>query len=93
MLVSIQAGNSDNKLTQQQWARFVATLNKAVADHEQARHFFGGSITWAEWQNVCWVFEVELYEDLDYLRKQLTAIRKTFDQDSVCLLVGSAEFI
>lgn len=92
MLVSIQAGNSDNKLTQQQWAAFVASLNQAIAAHETARHFFGGSITWAEWQNVCWVVEVEA-EELDDLRRQLAQMRAVYQQDSVCLLAGNAEFI
>lgn len=92
MLISIQAGNSDNKLSQQEWARFVASLNMLIESFQTARHFFGGSITWAEWQNVCWVVEVET-EELDDLKRKLTCCRATFQQDSVCVLAGVAEFI
>jgi len=92
MLISVQAGNSDNKLTQQEWAALVATLNQAIEEYQKARHFFGGSITWAEWQNVCWVVETE-EEDLPLLKRRLARIRAVYSQDSVCVLAGVAEFV
>lgn len=92
MLLSIQAGNSDNKLSQQEWARFVASLNLLIEDFQTARHFFGGSITWAEWQNVCWVVEVEP-EVIDELKWKLARCRATYQQDSICVLTGNAEFV
>lgn len=92
MLVSIQAGNSDNKLTQQKWSEFVACLNAVIVQYEKRRHFFGGSITWAEWQNVCWVVEID-EEYLEPLKHELRRVRSVYQQDSVCVLAGEARFL
>ncbi len=92
MLISIQAGNSDNKLTQMEWSEFVDHLDTVLNAYETARHFFGGSVTWAKWQNVCWVFEIPSghYDDLV---TDIRQIREQYRQDSVCMLAGDAEFI
>ena len=47
MLISVQAENSDNKLSQQDWHAFVMSLDALLRDYETTRHFFGGSVTWA----------------------------------------------
>jgi len=94
MLASVMAGNSDNKLTQQEWSEFVAELNVIVYRHERIRHFFGGSENWQPWQNVCWVSE--LYETpniLDSLKDALRDCRKKYRQDSVCVLAGEPMFV
>lgn len=92
MLISVQAGNSDNKLTQQEWAEFVATIDMIVDEYQTVRHFFGGSITWAKWQNVCWVFEID-EKHLNLLKGDLRKERTAYRQDSVCVLSGEAEFV
>ena len=92
MLISVQAGNSDNKLTQQEWSDFVRQLDAILDAHETARHFFGGSETYAKWQNVCFVCEVKA-EELESLKESLKDCREFYHQDSVCLLVGKAEFV
>lgn len=92
MLISVQAGNSDNKLTQWQWSYFVRQLNDILAAYQTARHFFGGSETYAKWQNVCWVCEVKA-EEIESLKQALRDCRESYQQDSVCLLVGQAEFV
>jgi hypothetical protein len=92
LLISVQAGNSDNKLTQQEWAEFVSELGGILAVHEIGRHFFGGSEAYAPWQNVCWVCEMNP-ESLESLRGQLRQSRMHYRQTSVCLLVGKAEFV
>lgn len=92
MLISVQAGNSDNKLTQQEWADFVRQLDAILDAYETARHFFGGSETYAKWQNVCWVCKIDP-EDLESLKRQLWQSRRDYRQTSVCLLVGKAEFV
>lgn len=92
MLVSIQAGNSDNKLTQQEWAAFVAEISGILATHETARHFFGGSETYAPWQNACWVFEMHPSKLLS-LKNQLRQSRVSYRQESICILVGKPDFV
>lgn len=92
MLISVQAGNSDNKLTQQQWSEFVSELGGILAVHERVRHFFGGSETYAPWQNVCWICEIDAGK-IESLKGQLRESRLSYRQDSVCLLVGQPVFV
>ncbi len=92
MLISVMAGNSDNKLTQQEWSEFVNELGGILAVHEIERHFLGGSETYRPWQNVCWVCDINP-KDLESLKAQLRESRIDYRQTSVCLLAGKAEFI
>lgn len=92
MLVSIQAGNSDDKLTQRKWSRFVGALSEIIAHHEIARHFHGGPPTSAPWQNVCFVVAIHA-DGLERLKQDLTKCRKDYNQDSVCVLTGQPEFV
>ena len=43
MTVTIQIGNSDNKLTQEEWADFVSAVSNAVSESEARVHFFAPS--------------------------------------------------
>lgn len=90
MVVSVSAGNSDNKLTQQEWWAFVAELSDIIKEHEVVRYFFGGSENYAPWQNVCWLVEVL---DLEPLLPDLAECRARYKQDSVFVLAGKGEFI
>ena len=91
MLISVQAGNSDNKLTQREWSNFVTELTNILCRYQTAQHFFGGAPTWAPWQNVCFVCEVDSVSD--ELLSDLKACREKYKQDSVCLLAGNAQFV
>ena len=92
--IVIQIGNSDNKLTQGEWAQFAAMVKDAVAANVRQIHFQGGSDWDAPWQNACWVCEA-MPDDayLESLQKRLTECRKCFTQDSVAFLVGFSSFI
>lgn len=91
MLISVMAGNSDNKLTQQEWSNFVNELSNFLSGWQVARHFFGGSPTWTAWQNVCFVIEINSLDQA--LLDGLTRIRETYRQDSVCVLAGEPLFV
>lgn len=92
MLISLQAGNTDNKLSQLEWYKFVRRLGEILGCYESARHFFGGSETYAPWQNVCWVCEIEIGK-LEELKLALADVRQLYQQDAVCLLVGEAQML
>ena len=62
--VTIQIGNSDDKLTQKQWANFVNEVRSLIVQTGET-HFDGGSRNDARWQNFCWVVAVPL----DHLEK------------------------
>jgi hypothetical protein len=90
--VCLQIGNSDDKLSQPQWAAYVFRVGEHVGNYARERHFFGGSETYARWQNVCWVFVME-EQRLDALRRHLQLTREFYQQDSIAILVGDTAFI
>ena len=90
--ITIQIGNTDDKLTQVEWAAYVLTVKDTILRHCKQIHFFGGSVNWDRWQNVAWVFECS-EEMIDSLRKGLTADRKAFNQDSIAWTEGETDFI
>jgi hypothetical protein len=92
MYAVISIGNTDNKLTQQQWSVFVAAVND-VLKHYGKIHFFGGAPNWEPWQNVAWIVECSCAADVANFSVALEAIRKQHDQDSIFILQGSGKFI
>jgi len=90
--ITIQIGNSDNKLTQEEWANYVATVKGAVQEYCGYVHFFGGPSNWEYWQNAAWV--VECHADyIKPMQEALLDIRKAFGQDSVAWTEGVTQFI
>lgn len=83
----IQIGNSDDKLTQAQWARFIKTVDGVVKTYASQIHFSGTSHPAVEWQNAAWIFEIEetpslrLYDDMKVLCEM-------FNQDSIACTEG-----
>ncbi len=90
--VTVQIGNTDDKLRQIEWAHFVDAVGLAINGWAVV-HFFGCSPGQAAWQNACWCAVVNNDDDVPRLKSQLTAIRKNYQQDSVAFLVGDTEFI
>lgn len=92
MTFCIQIGNTDNKLTQQEWNHFVVDVQSLV-ETLGVVHFFGGPATYAAWQNVCWVVEIKSRDAKHMLVENLMRIRANFKQESVAVLFGTTEFI
>lgn len=90
--ITIQIGNSDNKLTQVEWARFVEEINMIILQHRDQQHFFGGSINWMPWQNVCWVITCAEW-NIDELKAALVRIRAKYSQESVAYMEGEPQFL
>lgn len=90
--VVIQIGNSDNKLTQSEWAHYCAHMGRAVKGSVRQVHFSGGSDWDAPWQNACWVCEVDR-EQVDSLRREVSRCGKNFGQESVAVTFGQTEFV
>lgn len=88
----IAIGNSDNKLTQQEWANYVQRVRSIVDTFALVTHFFGGSSTWERWQNVCWLIDID-DSDLAALKQILKQAREYYRQDSVAIVVGETEFV
>lgn len=90
--ITVQIGNSDNKLTQAEWAEFSEKIDKLIRFGSHAIHFWGGSVAWAAWQNVAWVFECE-DKKIPALKETLCMIRSMYKQDSIAYTEGDTELL
>jgi hypothetical protein len=89
---TVQIGNSDDKLPQATWARFVEETHAAIQGRAAGIHFAGAAASNAPWQNFAWVFEVEEGE-IPSLTADLKKLRMAYGQDSVAWLEGETVFI
>lgn len=92
--ITIQIGNSDDKLTQREWANFVDAVARIIAGYEPhiSTHFYATSPNDMPWQNACWVIGCpdELHLAVIELVKQT---RTLFRQDSVAVTIGETQFV
>ncbi len=88
--ITLQIGNSDDTLTQEEWSAFHAVIDAAVNRAAKQVYFAGSAPAAAAKQNACWVFDLE--EDAP-LRRLVTRIRETHHQESVAWTEGSTVFI
>jgi len=80
--VTIQIGNSDDKLPQREWAEFVSAVVIVLMDADVAIHFGGHSNPADPWQNAAWVIVGEP-KAIALLKKQLVHARSRYRQDSI----------
>jgi hypothetical protein len=90
--VTIQTGNTDNKLTQQEWSILVKLLADQIRSYAKEIHFFGGAESWAMWQNAAWVILIE-QPQLDMLKAKVIEVREMCKQDSVAWTEGKTLFV
>jgi hypothetical protein len=91
--ITLQIGNTDNKLSQGKWAEFVDKMARRIEDEPTVTvHFFGGPHAWAPWQNVAWVLLIDEH-DIPSLMEAVTVIRVEYQQDSVAWTEGTTVFI
>lgn len=93
--ITIQIGNSDDKLRQNHWHLFVDSVKHAVESQRAEGvqiHFHGCSPSDAPWQNACWVFTLQI-ENFEPLQKRLNEIRDDFKQESIAWTEGETTFI
>lgn len=93
MTVTVLIGNSDDKLTQREWALYVAHVQGLVDEWAEEVHFSGVSFGGAPWQNACWVFVVDDGASLDALRMVFGVAASWHRQDSIAIVVGETEFV
>lgn len=95
--ITIQIGNSDNKLIQQEWSNFILDVNNLIylsiiPTSNPSIYFAGGSEPSKPWQNYCWVFNTDQHV-LNKIMSSLEEIKKTYRQDSIALTIGETRFI
>lgn len=90
--VTVQVGNSDDKLTQKLWHNFCEEMHTLVVDYTVEIHFSGSSNPTAPWQNACWVAEIQNI-DIEPFMQRVTSLRRRYNQASVALTFGETKFI
>lgn len=90
--IVIQIGNTDNKLTQQEWKDFCNYVHEAVSIWGGTIHFSAPSVGWADWQNAAWILAIE-NKYVEFLKEDVKKLTKKFRQDSIAWLEGETEFI
>jgi hypothetical protein len=88
----VQIGNSDNKLTQSEWAHFIARAHNSVSLLAHEIHFKGHSEPDAPWQNVCWVFVPMARWTEEDIAKELSKLAREHNQESIALTIGDTQF-
>ncbi len=91
LTVHIAIGNSDDKLTQTQWAAFVHAVHGAVDGLKI--HGAWLSPPDAPWQNACWAVELTNPATANALRTVLAQCARRWRQDSIAWTPGRTEFI
>lgn len=89
----IQIGNSDNKLSQREWSDFISDIRDLITYTCLNIHFDGCSNPDSQYQNACFVVEIESNLYYETLLEELTRCRKKYRQDSVAVIVGKVDFI
>ena len=85
----IQIGNSDNKLSQQEWSKYCSAIRGICEAHGQV-HFAGGPATDAPYQNYCIVVETE---EAGKMMSALSMRRAAYQQESIAWFEGGTVFI
>jgi hypothetical protein len=94
--IYVSIGNSDDKLSQPEWARYWRKVNLALKTIPQKVHFSGLSLPNEPWQNALWCVEIGTPENVLRLRNELNEVRQEFNQESiawVCVQGDQTDFI
>ena len=90
--VTLQIGNSDDKLTQREWHDFNYSIAEAIRQHASQVHFHGEPSGSERWQNAAWVFVIET-ANIPGLKSVVAYLRAEYQQDSVAWTEGGTAFV
>lgn len=90
--VVVLIGNSDDKLSQLEWAKFIDDLDEAINQHRQKMYHAGYSEPKSMYQNTSRVFDMAVHEVMG-LRTKLGILAKNYKQESIALVIGQTELV
>jgi hypothetical protein len=96
VIVLVSIGNSDDKLSQEDWSEFIASVRSAIHSVRPKVQIHGEwfSAPDVQWQNANWLLEIPGDDLAQGLRDDLVHERKRYDQDSIAWsVVEKTEFI
>lgn len=91
MNIVISIGNSDDKLGQAEWAKYVADVHAAVALEAEVIHGVWFSSPESKYQNAGFSFESDGISVR--LQDRLGEALERYRQDSIAVLAGETQFI
>lgn len=88
MIVYISIGNSDDKLTQKEWAHFIADVEDDIQGSIARIHGSWLSASDVPWQNACWCIELDetafnFKIQVQRLKGNLRSHAQAYRQDSI----------
>lgn len=86
--VYVSVGNSDDKLSQQDWAQFVRTVFRFVANEAHHVHGEWFSVPDSRYQNACICVEFDPDAHLDAVREGLALIAEQYEKDAIAWAVA-----
>ena len=92
MIVYISIGNSDDRLTQSEWSKFVLDMAAEVTSVGQV-HGAWFSQPASPWQNACWCIEFPGDKEAAAAKAVASEIRKKYRQDSIAWAIAATEFV
>ena len=92
MYAVVSIGNTDNKLTQQEWSKFVEEMGEFIRQTADHIHFDGAPPNSAPWQNFAWLVEFHNGVYNSFL-PGITTIRERYKQDSAFVMFGKGMFV
>lgn len=91
--VYISIGNSDDKLTQEQWSKYWIAMSAQVISLASVTHGSWFSNPVSPWQNACWCVEFPGEAVEMTAREEAAALGREYGQDSVAWATATTEFL
>ena len=91
--VYVSIGNSDDKLTQDEWSRFVDHVRGYVVSYASIVYGAWLSASDSRWQNACWSLEFDDTACMNSARDGASKLCEWYRQDSIAWAVAETEFI
>ncbi|MGH6657597.1 MAG: hypothetical protein ACRDVE_20620 [Actinocrinis sp.] len=91
--VYVSIGNSDNKLTQAQWAEFCRRTLDFLQGEALAVHGVWYSATDAPYQNAAICFEINAEQQATPIKEVLQRLALAYHQDSIAWATAQTEFL
>lgn len=91
-VVYITIGNSDDKLSQAEWAAFQQRTDSIVAPPKTWVYGRWTSLPTSPFQNACWCVRVDP-RDVERMRRELADLALEFRQDAIAWAEATAEMI
>lgn len=93
MIAYVSIGNSDDKLTQVEWSRFVIDFSAMVVSLASQTHGAWFSHPASPRQNACWCLEFASEAMAQTAKDEARSLAAKYRQDSIAWAVAETEFL